>query len=160
MNKTNRYYTCIRSFFLALRLPILVVALAIAMDPPVAHSVKLYKWVDEDGNVTYRDTPPPRDAGGKVEEKQIDPDAGVTEFVLPKPSSPASDKGPAPAGQAQGTPPASGGRAIIGAEGRFRTERRRGVVPTLPPRPAPAVPARPPRPAPGRPPPRVPRLGR
>ena len=52
-----------------------------------AHAVKVYKWVDEEGKVTYQDRPPPPDQGGKVKEKTIDPDAGVTKFVAPEPSS-------------------------------------------------------------------------
>ena len=41
-----------------------------------AFAVKLYKWEDEKGNVTYQDTPPP-DGVGKVEEKDIDIEANV-----------------------------------------------------------------------------------
>ena len=42
---------------------------------------------DEEGKVTYQDRPPPPNQGGKVQEKTIDPDAGVTKFVAPEPSS-------------------------------------------------------------------------
>jgi len=35
-----------------------------------AHAAKLYKWVDERGNVTYLDRPPP-EGSGKVEEKNM-----------------------------------------------------------------------------------------
>lgn len=59
---------------------VIVVALS-AM--PIAHGVTLYKWVDEDGNVSYQDYPP-TSKSGTVEEKHIDPNQGVTEFVLPK----------------------------------------------------------------------------
>ena len=37
---------------------------------PTAYAVKLYKWVDEDGNVTYHDRPPP-EAGYSVERKDF-----------------------------------------------------------------------------------------
>lgn len=37
---------------------------------PTAYGVKLYKWVDEDGNVTYHDRPPP-EAGYSVEQKNF-----------------------------------------------------------------------------------------
>jgi glutaredoxin len=37
---------------------------------PTAYGVKLYKWVDEDGNVTYHDRPPP-EAGYSVERKDF-----------------------------------------------------------------------------------------
>ncbi|MFQ6023129.1 MAG: glutaredoxin domain-containing protein [Acidiferrobacterales bacterium] len=38
---------------------------------PVAHGVKLYKWVDQDGNVTYHDRPPPTDSKYRVESKNF-----------------------------------------------------------------------------------------
>ncbi len=38
---------------------------------PVAHGVKLYKWVDADGNVTYHDRPPPDEASYRVESKDF-----------------------------------------------------------------------------------------
>ena len=37
---------------------------------PTAYGVKLYKWVDEDGNVTYNDRPPP-EPGYTVEQKDF-----------------------------------------------------------------------------------------
>lgn len=36
-----------------------------------AQAAKLYKWVDERGNVTYLDRPPPEGEGGRVEEKTL-----------------------------------------------------------------------------------------
>ena len=45
---------------------VLVTTLAVA---PV-YAAKLYKWVDEHGNVSYQDRPPPAGAG-KVEEKDL-----------------------------------------------------------------------------------------
>ena len=36
-----------------------VLALVLAMGAGDVRAVNLYKWVDEDGNVTYQDTPPP-----------------------------------------------------------------------------------------------------
>jgi glutaredoxin len=47
---------------------ILVLAAALAMAP--AYAGKLYKWVDEQGNVSYQDRPPP-EGQGKVEEKTV-----------------------------------------------------------------------------------------
>jgi glutaredoxin len=38
---------------------------------PVAYGVKLYKWVDQNGNVSYEDHPPPSDTGIKVESRDI-----------------------------------------------------------------------------------------
>jgi hypothetical protein len=54
--------------------------------PGAASAVKLYKWVDKDGNVTYQESPPPADAG-KVEEKNIDPDANVIQADHPAPDT-------------------------------------------------------------------------
>jgi glutaredoxin len=45
---------------------LLVATLAIAP----AYAGKLYKWVDEQGNVSYQDRPPP-EGQGKVEEKTL-----------------------------------------------------------------------------------------
>lgn len=50
--------------------------------PLAASAVKLYKWVDKDGNVTYQELPPPSDAS-KVEEKNINPDANVIQAEHP-----------------------------------------------------------------------------
>ena len=45
---------------------VLVTMLAVAP----AYAAKLYKWVDERGNVSYQDRPPPEGVG-KVEEKNL-----------------------------------------------------------------------------------------
>ena len=45
---------------------VLVTTLAVAP----AYAAKLYKWVDERGNVSYQDRPPPEGAG-RVEEKTL-----------------------------------------------------------------------------------------
>ncbi len=42
-----------------------------ALALPAAHAVKLYKWVDRDGNVSYHDRPPPADQGGRVESRDF-----------------------------------------------------------------------------------------
>ena len=55
--------------------------------PVVASAVKLYKWVDKDGKVTYQELPPPADAS-KVEEKDINPDANVIQAGRPASSTP------------------------------------------------------------------------
>lgn len=47
---------------------VVLLGLAVGMQP--AGAAKLYKWVDEFGNVTYRDTPP-TEVDGEVEEKII-----------------------------------------------------------------------------------------
>ena len=131
---------------------LLVAIIVLGATPLAVHAVKLYKWVDEAGNVTYQDKPPPPGTD-VVKEKTINPDEGVTEFTKPQPSEPEVKSAPDQGGGS--VAPATGGRGVIvGGEGR-RTERRTGVAPTPPPPPAPAAPARPPRAipfiAPGRP---------
>ncbi len=130
----------------------LLVGFVLVAPAPIIHGTKLYKWVDEEGNVTYQDNPPPPGTD-EVKEKTINPDEGVTEFTQPKPSEPEVKSAPDQGGGS--VAPATGGREVIlGGEGRH-TERRTGVAPTPPPPPAPAAPARPPRAipfiAPGRP---------
>jgi glutaredoxin len=48
----------------------LATVLMLAVGMQSVSAAKLYKWVDEFGNVTYRDTPP-MEADGEVEEKII-----------------------------------------------------------------------------------------
>jgi len=69
---------------------------------------KVYKWVDEDGRVTYRDQPPPAESGGKVQEKELDSDSNVIEYeapLEPEPSGEQSDQGSGDADQQPATPP-------------------------------------------------------
>ncbi|GMQ90578.1 MAG: hypothetical protein BMS9Abin10_0973 [Gammaproteobacteria bacterium] len=121
---------------------LLLAIIVLGATPLAVHAVKLYKWVDEEGRVTYQDKPPPPGTD-EVKEKTINPDEGVTEFTKPKPSEPGVKSVPDQGGGS--VAPATGERGVIGGgEGR-RTERRTGVAPTPPPPPAPAVPARPPR---------------
>jgi len=47
---------------------ILIMSLLVAAP---AAADRLYKWVDQYGNVSYQDRPPPPDKGGKVEEKLL-----------------------------------------------------------------------------------------
>ncbi|MFQ5995674.1 MAG: DUF4124 domain-containing protein [Acidiferrobacterales bacterium] len=116
---------------------VLATVLVGVMCGPSAHAVKLYKWVDEEGNVTYQDRPPPPHHGGKVKEKTIDPDAGVTKFVVPEPSStPTAQEHTGKPQASQGAGSASDSTVIIGVDERRRTDRRRGIVPTPAPRPA------------------------
>ncbi|MFQ6023344.1 MAG: DUF4124 domain-containing protein [Acidiferrobacterales bacterium] len=130
-----------------MRASILVMALVIGALSPMVHGVKLYKWVDEEGNVTYQDTPPPPHSAARVEEKHIDLDKNVTEFVLPEPSPSSNNQVPAEAGA--GGRGSSGGsttiekRTIIVGDRPLLRERRSGVAPTPRPHPLPARPARP-----------------
>ena len=49
---------------------LIIVVLATALAVAPAYAAKLYKWVDERGNVSYQDRPPP-EGMGKVEEKSL-----------------------------------------------------------------------------------------
>ena len=45
--------------------------LCIALAVPMAYGVRLYKWVDKDGNVSYHDRPPPSAEGYRVESRDF-----------------------------------------------------------------------------------------
>lgn len=47
------------------------VLLCVAMAVPLAHGVRLYKWVDKDGHVSYHDLPPPSKEGDRVESRDF-----------------------------------------------------------------------------------------
>jgi glutaredoxin len=54
------------------RLGVLAAALLVALVVlPPAQAVKLYKWVDKNGNVSYHDRPPPSEQGYRVESKNF-----------------------------------------------------------------------------------------
>ncbi|HEX9628238.1 MAG TPA: glutaredoxin family protein [Acidiferrobacterales bacterium] len=77
-------------------LMVAVIGLTVGSTAPV-EAAKLYKWVDEQGNVSYQDRPPPEGAGS-VEEKDVrvggryrldeddegGPKAAVTLYRIPK----------------------------------------------------------------------------
>jgi glutaredoxin len=48
----------------------LIVVLVTTLAVAPAYAAKLYKWVDERGNISYQDRPPPEGVG-KVEEKDL-----------------------------------------------------------------------------------------
>lgn len=64
---------------------LLSVALTLALAAH-AYGVKLYKWTDENGRVTYQDHPPPP-ARGNVEEKDINPNQNRADSFVPPPSN-------------------------------------------------------------------------
>lgn len=64
-------------------LTVMLVVLCAALATPTVQAVRLYKWVDQDGNVSYHDRPPPSDAGYRVESKDFK--------VGSRPTAPASD---------------------------------------------------------------------
>ncbi|MDX1488156.1 MAG: glutaredoxin family protein [Acidiferrobacterales bacterium] len=49
----------------------ILVLLCVALAIPVAQGVRLYKWVDKDGNVSYHDRPPPSPEGYQVESRDF-----------------------------------------------------------------------------------------
>jgi glutaredoxin len=53
----------------------LIVVLAAALAVAPVYAAKLYKWVDERGNVSYQDRPPPEGVG-RVEEKTMHESGG------------------------------------------------------------------------------------
>lgn len=73
-----------------------------------AQGAKVYKWVDEDGRVTYRDQPPPAESGGKVQEKELDSDSNVIEYEAPpepEQTKEQSDQGNGDVDQPSSAPP-------------------------------------------------------
>ncbi|MBI3574182.1 MAG: DUF4124 domain-containing protein [Gammaproteobacteria bacterium] len=69
-----------------------------------AQAEKVYKWVDEQGNVTYQSAPPPT-GSGQVEKKDIDPNRNVIKADHPLPDY-SSAPPPAPPAPEQKRPPA------------------------------------------------------
>lgn len=53
------------------RMLLILGLLCVALAVPVAHGVRLYKWVDKDGNVSYHDRPPPSAEGYRVESRDF-----------------------------------------------------------------------------------------
>jgi len=49
---------------------LIVLLFAMVASMPVM-AERLYKWVDQHGNISYQDRPPPEGRGGKVEEKSL-----------------------------------------------------------------------------------------
>ncbi len=120
----------------------------------MVHSVKLYKWVDQAGNVTYQDHPPPSGSGA-VEEKNIDPDQNALKFTIPTvpvnttPVNPGSTRGHSAQrsddnndepGGARAIP-ASGGMSPILGGGATGGAVAPPLPPPAPPPPPPSVPA-------------------
>jgi hypothetical protein len=99
-----------------MKLAVLIFTLSfVAVASPV-EAVKLWKWVDKDGKVTYSETPPPS-SSFKAEKKQIDPDRNVIDAYVPGPA-PASSSSPAATmdiGGGQATPPQRDRRREIAA---------------------------------------------
>ncbi|MDB5855138.1 MAG: hypothetical protein JWR22_3179 [Herminiimonas sp.] len=97
-----------RSFTLALWL-------ALACIATVDAHAELYKWVGEDGKVTYSDMPPPRSAR-KVEKKAIEISSGDA-TDLPFELADAKKKNPVTLYTAANCVPCEEGRALLSARG-------------------------------------------
>lgn len=66
--------------------------LCIALTVPTADAVRLYKWVDKDGNVSYHDRPPPSEEGYEVEARDFK--VGSRAPTEPSPAGNAAEKFP------------------------------------------------------------------
>ena len=67
----------------------LILVLSLRVMTPCAHALKLWKWVDKDGNTHYSESKPPSQAT-KIEEKQINPDQNVIHADITPPVSSTS----------------------------------------------------------------------
>lgn len=78
---------------LLLTIAMCVIAAASVSTPGLGS--KVYKWVDEDGKITYRDNPPPADSGGSTEVKDLNTDSNVITYETPpEPPKSAPDETP------------------------------------------------------------------
>jgi hypothetical protein len=126
---------------------LLFLALTLALTS-YAYGVKLYKWTDEDGRVTYQDRPPPA-ASGNVEEKNINPNQNRADSFVPPPSNAdnppaagrhrnAADEVDTPASRAAA---ARRHRRTIQGGGAVDAGGSNPGAPPAPPAPPPSVPA-------------------
>ena len=90
---------------------------------------KVYKWIDEDGKVTYRDKPPPADSGGNTEIKDIDSNSNVIQYDTPpaEPQAPANGTQPSTpaAGGGETAPPETNANENLGKGATALEEQRR-----------------------------------
>ncbi|MDB5825499.1 MAG: hypothetical protein JWR21_4203 [Herminiimonas sp.] len=89
--------------------------LALACIATVDAHAELYKWVGEDGKVTYSDMPPPRSAR-KVEKKTIEISSGDA-TDLPFELADAKKKNPVTLYTSANCVPCEDGRALLSARG-------------------------------------------
>jgi hypothetical protein len=61
-------------------------ALLLVMGAAEAQTVKVWKWVDRDGRITYSEEPPAAGTAVRVEEKMLNPDE-ITVQTTPAPAS-------------------------------------------------------------------------
>ena len=118
----------------------------VVMNP--VYAGKIYRWVDDEGKVTYRDKPPPTDAGD-FKEVDIDVDRNVIKMKKPTPSgstSSGSSGSQNNAGTDSTTQQKDSERFIPGAVGKGKVQapaplEPTGVTPpTSPEAPAPLAP--------------------
>ena len=128
-----------------MKIVFLVLILSFTVAAPPAEAVKLWKWVDKDGKVTYSETPPPSQMK-KSEVKHINPEQNVIETDAP-PALPAfSDQGQAPPSNETGHR-----ETAAGAGAAATTTLSEPLTPGVPPPSAPLL-------TPGVPPPPPPPL--
>ncbi|MFQ5993588.1 MAG: glutaredoxin domain-containing protein [Acidiferrobacterales bacterium] len=75
-------------------LTLTIALLSVAWLVPSAQAVKLYKWVDQNGNVTYHDRPPPTEGGYRVESKTFKLRSGEPRGPTSNDASVAAEKYP------------------------------------------------------------------
>ncbi len=130
------------------KMPLWVMVLCLAVVTSPALAVKLWKWVDKEGNIHYSETKPPPQAT-KIEEKQINPDQNVIKADVPPPSTVTPSEPDSNLGQTKPKPLdgnrrkgiAAGAGAAAGAPAPPPP-----VVPSLPAVPSAAIPQPPPPP--------------
>ncbi|MDH3406938.1 MAG: DUF4124 domain-containing protein, partial [Gammaproteobacteria bacterium] len=95
----------------------LLLMLGVMTSAPLAESVKMWKWADQDGKVHYSESRPPPQAT-HAEEKRIDPDLNVIQANIPPPS-PASPQQSSPTepGAGEGAAAVDAGRQSEAAKG-------------------------------------------
>lgn len=142
VHRTPNYY----NVFMKLPAFLSMVAFMLLVLTPNVHAVKLYKWVDDEGRVTYQDRPPPSGAAN-IEEKNIDPSQNTADRYVPPPSSAPALPAPTGGGAADDRQPP----ATLGADSKKRRRLRQGggaedggSVGGVPPPAPPAPPAPPP----------------
>ena len=110
------------------RFPLSLIAICVGIALTVStpsFGGKVYKWIDEDGKITYRDKPPPVDSSGKTEVKDIDTDSNIIKYDAPPEPPKSEPKETAPAGDKSTAEPTSNSGDILKKGAATIEERRR-----------------------------------
>lgn len=119
----------------------LLLMLGVMTSAPLAESVKMWKWVDQDGKIHYSESRPPPQATHAV-EKRIDPDRNVIQ---------ADNLAPLPPSSQQSSPldPSAGEATVADDAGRHSEAAKGAATTTVSPAPPVVPPPPPPSPLPG-----------